>query len=149
MPYVVLRASAPLRSALKRRIWFRLQTAPEVVERFTMIMHETARSILALLIAIPACVFLLLVSLYFGWLGRLAPDVLFSGIILGLVIVAWPKAQELPLLMQLLCWPASFGMVRMLGHLTQSEPVSPEAAGFDAATWEELELYFDFEEVEE
>ena len=145
MPVMTVRPLKSLWVPLERTNRFWLQTAPEVVEESRVTMSETASTILALLITIPACSLLLVIGLHLGWIGRPLWDILLSGVVLGLVIMAWPDAQALPLWMRLLCWPASLGMVRMLGRLTPKKATTPKKA--ERITWEEIEAYFDFEEV--
>lgn len=121
-----------------------------------MLLIEVLTSMLAIFLAIALSTFLLLVSFYFGWVGRILPDLLLSGAIAILAILAYPPAQALPEWMRLAYWLLTFVGLRWLKRhvhryapptAAQEEPSLPSATGATTMHPATITAYFDFEEV--
>lgn len=121
-----------------------------------MLLIEVLTTVLPILLAITLSTFLLIVSFYFGWVGRMLPDLLLSGAIAILAILAYPPAQALPEWLRLAYWLVTFGGLRWLtGHIRkhatatemQEAPSPPTADPDPTVNSAAITAYFDFEEV--
>lgn len=115
---------------------------------------EVIKSTLAILVAIVSSSTLLVLSFHFGWAGRWLSDVILSGIVAIIVMVAWPQSQILPVWMRLVYWFIILISLRWLARHVQQPPsttMQNHTTAFvydiDEADDGNIEEYFNFEEV--
>jgi hypothetical protein len=121
-----------------------------------MLLMEVLTTVLAIFLTIALSTFLLIVSFHFNWMGRLLPDLLLSGAIAILAILAYPPAQALPEWLRLAYWLLTFVGLRWLTRRvyrhaphteTQERPSPPAAHPDPIVNPAAITAYFDFEEI--